>query len=292
MELFLQQIFNGLVMGSTYAIVSVGFALAFTVLRIINFAHPEVFMIGMFAGLVAGNYFPGGGLLVAMLMGAVVAGLIGVIAEKTIIRPLHGKDILMTLVATMGLAIILQNGMAVIFGPDPVSYPKFYDNNSISFFQFTLPTGQLINLATCILLLAFVSFYVRGTKIGRLTRAIAELPDVSAAFGVNVKRVCQITILIASIMAGIAAVSVGNLYGSASAFVGLYFGLKAFICMLVAGNRYFEGAAVVAVALGIIEALVTGYISSGLRDVVAFSILIIVLYIRPNGIFGSFGTKV
>ena len=103
-------------------------------------------------------------------------------------------------------------------------------------------------------------------------------------------RICQFTILLASAMAGVAAVSVGTLYGSASAFVGLLYGLKAFICMLVAGNRYFEGVMVVALAIGIIEALVTGYLSSSLRDAAAFFVLIGVLYFRPNGLFGSYAT--
>jgi branched-chain amino acid transport system permease protein len=131
---------------------------------------------------------------------------------------------------------------------------------------------------------------VRRTPWGRATRAIAERPDVAAAFGVNVARICQFTILLASMMGGVAAVSVGVLYGSAHAFVGLLYGLKAFICMLVAGNRYFEGVMVVAVAIGFVEALVTGYVSSSLRDAAAFFVLIGVLYFRPNGLFGSYAT--
>jgi len=143
---------------------------------------------------------------------------------------------------------------------------------------------------TYAVLLALASFYVRGTHIGRATRAIAERPDVAAAFGVDVGRVCRITFLLASTMAGLAAVAVGTLYGSASAFVGLLYGLKAFICMLVAGNRYFEAVIAVAFALGILEALVTGYVSSSLRDAVAFFVLIGVLYLRPDGLFGSYTT--
>jgi branched-chain amino acid transport system permease protein len=111
---------------------------------------------------------------------------------------------------------------------------------------------------------------------------------VAAAFGVNVPLVCQKTIVFASAVAGVAAVSVGTLYGSASAFIGLIYGLKAFTCMLVAGNRYVEGVVAVAFGLGIIEALVTGYISSSMKDAVAFVVLIAVLYVRPAGLFGSY----
>jgi branched-chain amino acid transport system permease protein len=288
MTLLLQQIMNGLVIGSTYAVVAIGFALAFTVLRVVNFAHPEVFMVGMFAGLVAGNQWPGMGLPIALVVGAVIAALLGLAIERLVINPLRGRDMLMTLVATIGVAIILQNGMALIYGPDPVRYPNLVPARVIELGGVVLSSRQLVNFVVCIVLIAAVSIYVRFTSLGRATRAIAEQPAVSAAFGINVTRVCTITIVIASVMAGIAAVSVGNLYGSASALVGLFYGLKAFIAMLVAGNRYFEGAAVVAMGLGVLEALVTGNVSSGLRDVVAFVALIGVLYLRPSGLFGSF----
>ena len=288
MDLFLQQVANGLIIGSTYAVVALGFALAFTVLRVINFAHPEVFMVGMFAGLVAGTLYPAGGFLFAIVSGAIAAGLVGFLIERTVIKPLRGRDVLSTLIGTLGVAIILQNGMAIIAGPDPVAYPTLLPRKMIDIGPVALTMRQLTKFGVCILLLGFVSFYVRATKLGRATRAIAERPDVAAAFGINVGLVCTVTIVIASMMGGVAAVSVGTLYGSAWAFVGLLYGLKAFTCMLVAGNRYFEGVMVVGLGIGIIEALVTGYISSSLKDAVAFFVLIGVLYFRPNGLFGSY----
>ena len=288
MDLFLQQVANGLIIGSTYAVVALGFALAFTVLRVINFAHPEVFMVGMFAGLVAGTLYPAGGFLFAIVSGAIAAGLVGFLIERAVIKPLRGRDVLSTLIGTLGVAIILQNGMAIIAGPDPVAYPTLLPRKMIDIGPVVVTMRQLTNFGVCILLLGFVSFYVRATKLGRATRAIAERPDVAAAFGINVGLVCTVTIVIASMMGGVAAVSVGTLYGSAWAFVGLLYGLKAFTCMLVAGNRYFEGVMVVGLGIGIIEALVTGYISSSLKDAVAFFVLIGVLYFRPNGLFGSY----
>ncbi len=288
MDLFLQQLANGLIIGSTYAVVALGFALAFTVLRVINFAHPEIFMVGMFAGLVAGTQFPAGGFIGAVLLGAVGAAIVGFVLERTVIQPLRGRDVLSTLIGTLGVAIMLQNGMAIIAGPDPVAYPTLLPRQSIELGPVILTVRQLANFGICVLLLAFVSFYVRKTKLGRATRAIAERPDVAAAFGINVGLVCSVTIVIASLMGGVAAVSVGTLYGSAWAFVGLLYGLKAFTCMLVAGNRYFEGVMVVGLGIGVIEALVTGYVSSSLKDAVAFFVLIGVLYFRPNGLFGSY----
>ena len=288
MDLFLQQLANGLVIGSTYAVVAIGFALAFTVLRVINFAHPDIFMVGMFAGLVAAFEWPTLGFLVVLVAGALGAGLVGFALERTVIAPLRGRDVLMTLIGTLGVAIMLQNGMAVIAGPDPIAYPALIPRRFVDIGPVTLTLRQVLNFAICLALLALVSLYVRRTPWGRATRAIAERPDVAAAFGVNVARICQFTILLASMMGGVAAVSVGVLYGSAHAFVGLLYGLKAFICMLVAGNRYFEGVMVVGLAIGFVEALVTGYVSSSLRDAAAFFVLIGVLYFRPNGLFGSY----
>lgn len=290
MDLFLQQFFNGLVIGSTYAVVAVGFTLAFSVLRVIQFSHPDIFMIGMFSGLVTAETMPGGGLALALIGAAVGATAVGMVVERTVIAPLRGRDVLTTLIATLGVSIILENGMAAIAGPDPVAFPRLLPGHFYEIGPVLLTLRQVFNLGLSLLLLALASLYVRATHMGRAARAIAERPDVAAAFGVNVARVSQVTIWLASAMAGVAAVAVGTLYGSASAFVGLVYGLKAFVCMLVAGNRYFEGAIVVALALGVIEAMVTGYVSSSLRDAVAFFVLIGVLYLRPDGLFGSYGT--
>ena len=194
----------------------------------------------------------------------------------------------MTLIGTLGVAIMLQNGMAKVMGPDPVAFPPIVPVTLLLSDDIILTSTQALNFGVSILLLIGVSLYVRKTRYGRATRAIAERPDVAAAFGVDVDRVSQVTVVIASAMAGVAGVSVAMLYGSAWAFNGLFYGLKAFICMLVAGNRYFEGVMLVALLLGVIEALVTGYISSNYRDLAAFVILIGVLYFRPNGLFGSY----
>ena len=287
MDLFLQQILNGLIIGSTYAVVAVGFSLVFTVLRVINFAHPDVFMLGMFASLATAHYVSADPVVV-MLAGALGAGAFGLVLERVVIRPLRHRDVLMTLIATLGVAIMLENGMALVEGPDPLPFPSLLRQINFTAGGVELGSRQLANFVVSLLVLGFGSWYVRATRYGRATRAIAERPDVAAAFGVNVDVISRITVVLSSMMAGLAAVSVAALYGSAWVFVGTLYGLKAFIVMLVAGNRYFEGVAVVALALGVVEALVTGYVSSSLSDAVAFFLLIGVLYFRPNGLFGSY----
>src|SRR5215467_11449171 len=176
MDLFLQQLANGLVIGSTYAVVAIGFALAFTVLRVINFAHPDIFMVGMFAGLVAAVEWPALGFLVVLVAGVLGAGFVGFALERTVIAPLRGRDVLMTLIGTLGVAIALQNGMALIYGPDPVPYPALLPRKFIDIGPVALTVRQMANFAICIILLVLVSLYVRRTSWGRATRAIAERP--------------------------------------------------------------------------------------------------------------------
>ena len=289
MDLFLQLLLGGLVVGSTYAVVAIGFTLAFTVLRVVNFAHPDVFMIGMFGGLVTANLT--GSLVCAVLGGALVSGVVGAVLERAVIRPLRHREVLMTLIATLGVSIVLQNSMALWVGPDPVPFRSLVARGSVNVGDIGLTYRQVFNFAVCAAILAATSAYVRLTMWGRATQAVAERPDVAAAFGISVNRISQITLILASAFGGVAAVSVGMLYGSASAYVGVVYGLKSFVCMLVSGNRVFEGVILVAILLGVTEALVTGYLSSGLRDAVAFAVMICVLVVRPQGLFGSYTTR-
>src|SRR6185503_15894491 len=201
MELLLQQLANGLVIGSTYAVVAIGFALAFTVLRVINFAHPDIFMVGMFAGLLPATQWPAIGFGIAILAGAIGACLVGFALERTVIAPLRGRDVLMTLIGTLGVAIVLQNGMALIAGPDPVAYPALLPRLFIDLGPVALTLRQIVNFGICLGLL-LLSLYVRRTSYGRTTRAIAERPNMTTTFGVNVNRICQFTILLTSSMAG------------------------------------------------------------------------------------------
>lgn len=286
MTLFLQQIVNGLVIGSTYAVVALGFGLIFTVLRVINFAHPEIFMLGMFSGLFAGVYSQS--LIVSLCAGVAGASLAGLALERLVLRPLRTKTTLMTLIGTLGAGIVIQNAVAIAVGTDPRPFPLLISESHFGIGDVSVTTAQAIALLMGLLVLSVVSVYVRKTRAGRATRAIAENPTVAAAFGIDVGQISRLTVVLASGLAGAASVSVGILYGNAWAYIGLLYGLKSFICMLVAGNRHIEGIAFVALMLGVVEALVTGYISSSWRDVVAAALLIVTLMYFPAGIFGSY----
>src|SRR5499427_6653354 len=299
MEQFVQQLVNGIMAGSTYAVVALGFGLVFSVMRVVNLAHPEIFMVGAYvAFLVITSLHVHGqdlGVMVALalfllvLLAAMLAtGATGLVLERLVIRPTRGTYILTPFIATAGVSIALQNGAQRLFGPDPVPVPSVIPRHSFTLGGVRVSSMQLATLVTAIAIMLALRYYVHNTRWGRATRAVAENPDVAAACGVNVNLVSQLTVSVASVMAGAAGVTLGLLYASAAPLMGLLFGLKSFVCMLVAGNRYIEAIMAVGLLLGVVEAMVTGYISSNLRDAVAFALLLVVLFFRPQGLFGSY----
>jgi branched-chain amino acid transport system permease protein len=299
MEQFFQQLINGLMIGSTYAVVALGFGLIFSVMRVVNLAHPEIFMVGAYVAFVVITrlHVPGQGLGVSVAVGVfllvlalamVVTGVVGLILERLVVRPTRGTYILTPFIATSGVSIVLQNGAQRIFGPDPVRVPSVIPAHTFVVSGVRVTSMQITTVLTAVLIMLALRYYVYRTRWGRATRAVAEKPDVAAACGVNVNLVSQLTVSIASVMAGAAGVTLGLLYSSAAPFMGLLFGLKSFVCMLVAGNRYIEAIMAVGLLLGVVEAMVTGYVSSNLRDAVAFALLLVVLFFRPQGLFGSY----
>lgn len=286
MTLLVQEVANGLVIGSMYAAIALGFALTFNVMRVVNLAHPDTVAVGMFAALLAYRLVPNP--FVAILSALLATALFGLILERTVLRSLRPHSHLTTLIATAGVSIALENILAAVFGADPVVFPALVPSGSISFAGVRLSTGQGIVVATSAVMLVITAYYVRGTKWGRAARAVADRPDVAAAFGINVNRIAQGTVVLGAVMAGVAGLSLANLYTSAWAFAGLNYSLKAFTVMLVAGNRHIESIIAVALGLGIVESLITGFVSSNLTDLVAFAVLLLVLVFRPSGLFGSY----
>lgn len=299
MEQLFQQLVNGLMIGSTYAVVALGFGLVFSVMRVVNLAHPEIFMVGAYVAFVVITalsvnvqglaVLAAVGLFLLVLLAAMAAtGVVGLALERLVVRPTRGTYILIPFIATAGVSIFLQNVAQRLFGPDPVPVRSIIPPHIFKISGVRVTSMQVTTFLTAAAIMIALRYYVRNTKWGRATRAVAEKPDVAAACGVNINLVSQLTVSIASVMAGAAGVTLGLLYTSAAPFMGLLFGLKSFVCMLVAGNRYIEAIMAVGLILGVVEAMVTGYVSSNLRDAVAFGLLLAVLFFRPNGLFGSY----
>ncbi len=295
MELLLQQIVNGISGGAAYAVVALGFGLVFSVMRVINLAHPDLFMIGAYcAYLMTSGRFGisiqnvGLLLLLTILLAVLVTGGLGLILERVVIRPLRGRSVLIPFIATAGVSIFLQNLVQRIFGPDAVGVSSIIPLHVYSVGGATFTSSQVVVAGAALLTLGMVSFYVRRTKWGRATRAVAERPSIAASCGVDVNRVSQLAMCLSAMTAGIAGVTIGMLFRSAAPTMGVTFGVKSFVCMLVAGNRHVEGIMAVGLALGITEALVAGYVSTNYRDALTYSLLIAILVFRPRGIFGSY----
>lgn len=286
MDEFLQQIVNGLTVGSSYAVVALGFGLIFSVMGVVNMAHPENVMIGAFAAFLTIQFVSTN--FVVVLFAAMLAALIaGLLIERLVIRPTRGKGILAPFIATAGISIALENVAQRIFGVDPKSItspiaglhhigPTVVDNN------------QILAVGLAIIMMGALAYYVRATRWGRATRAVAENHEVAAALGVDTNLVSRMTVGLSAVMGGAAGATIGLLLGQASPFMGQEFGLKSFVCMLVAGNRRPEGIMLVGLVLGIVETFVTAYVSDTLRDVVTFGLLVLTLYFRPRGLFGSY----
>ena len=231
MELFLQQVVNGVVIGSTYTVVALGFSLIFSVMGVVNMAHPEIFMLSMFVGLLISKHVASN--FVVVLTGAVlVSGVTGIVLERVVLRPLRSPNLLVPLIGTIGVAILMQYTTAGFFGPDPRPFPRLIAQRRVTLDGVGVTTLQLTNFVLSVLIMIGVSYYVRRTRWGRATRAVAERYEVAAAFGVDVNRVAQVTVALASMMAGVAGVSIALLYGSAWAFVGGLYALKLFVCKL------------------------------------------------------------
>jgi branched-chain amino acid transport system permease protein len=227
-------------------------------------------------------------LVVVGLVAALGTAAVGLTVERLVFRPLRGTNVLIPFIATAGVSIFLENSAQVIFGPDPVGISAILPTVVYTVGGVTFTNTQLLVAVVAIAILALVSYYVRGTRWGMATRAVAERSLIAASCGVDIDRVAQLTVAVSAATAAIGGVAVGLLLGSTTPTIGLTFGAKSFVCMLVAGNRHIEGIMVVGLALGITEALVAGYVSSSYRDAISYGLLIAVLVLRPRGLFGSY----
>ncbi|TXC65648.1 branched-chain amino acid ABC transporter permease [Piscinibacter aquaticus] len=301
METFIQQIINGLVLGSMYALVALGYTMVYGIINLINFAHGEVLMVGALTSwtivtVLAGSGLPGWALLLISLVAAIiVCSLLNFTIEKVAYRPLRNAPRLAPLITAMGMSLLLQTLAMIIWKPTIKSYPILLPTEPINVFGAVINTVQIIILVTTAVVLAGLMYLVNYTKLGRAMRATAENPRVAGLMGVRPDMVISATFIIGAALAAIAGVMWAANYGSASHTMGFLPGLKAFTAAVFGGIGNLAGAMVGGVALGIIEALGAGYIGaltggvlgSHYQDIFAFIVLILVLTLRPSGLLGE-----
>ena len=284
--MFLQQLVNGIMLGSTYSLVAIGYTLIFGVLNLLHFAHGEVFMLGAFFGLqiVLGLKVGVFGGMVGAMVGT---ALFGWLIERAAFRPIKKEYFLAPLIATIGITIILQELANKIFGSEPMGFPQTVEIRNFQLGPIGINTLQILILSISIFLMVVLHLFVSRTKLGRGMRATAENATTARLLGVRVNRIIVLTFMIASALAGAAGVLVGMMYNTISPYMGAQMAGKGFAIMLLGGLGNIQGAMAGGLILGVAEILSVGYLASSYRDAFAFGVMILILIFRPSGLFGS-----
>ena len=290
----LQQLLNGITWGSIYALIALGYTMVYGVLRLINFAHGEVYMMGAMAGYYAAHALGFAtapslfGLVVVLAVSMVACGLLGAAIERIAYRPLRSAGRLAPLITAIGVSLLLQNTGQLVFGADPKFFPSLLQSHEvIRAGGVAVSNIQLTVLVTALLLMAGLEYIVQRTRFGRAMRAVSYDAPAAALMGVPVDRVIAGTFVLGSMLAAAAGILVGLSNPKIEPLMGLMPGLKAFVAAVLGGIGSVPGAMVGGLLLGVIETLVTGYLSSTYRDAIAFVILIAILLFRPTGLFGA-----
>ncbi len=303
MDVLLQQIINGLVLGSMYAFVALGYTMVYGIINLINFAHGEVLMVGALTSwTVIGmmqEAMPGAPgwviLILATLIACVVAAVLNFAIEKIAYRPLRNSPKLAPLITAIGMSILLQTLAMIIWKPNYKAYPTLLPSAPVNIGGAVITPTQIMILAVTAISLALLMWLVNSTKLGRAMRATAENPRVAALMGVKPDMVISATFIIGAVLAAIAGVMYASNYGTAQHSMGFLPGLKAFTAAVFGGIGNLSGAVVGGILLGLIESIGSGYIGdltggvlgSHYSDIFAFVVLIIVLTLRPSGLMGE-----
>jgi len=291
---FLQQLINGLSLGAIYALIALGYSMVYGLLKFINFAHGDVLMIGAFAGFYATPFIrhllpdPWMTTLAVLLWAMLVCALLGVIIERLAYRPLRNQPKLAVLITSIGVSLLLSYGGQILFGVNQKAFPDLLPPIRISLGQGVTISGNhlLVMLVTLILLVGLRAIVLK-TRFGLALRALSQNRDAAALMGVNSNAVIALTFAVGSALAGAAGVLYAMNIHSIEPLMGTLPGIKAFVAAVLGGIGSLPGAAVGGLLLGLSECLLGGSFLSSYRDAIAFGILIVILLIRPSGLFGS-----
>ena len=286
--MLLQQIINGLTLGSAYAVIAIGYTLIFGVLNIINMAHGEIFMFGAFVGLMLVTVFKVN--IFVAILGAMVAGAIfGFILEAVALRPLRKKKVshLAPLISTIGVSIFLESVALLIWGPQTRSFPNEFTGSLIDLQLFKISVIQIISLWTAVVLMILLNMLIRRTKVGKAIRATAESVETASLLGINTTRIISYTVMLASALGAAAGVLVGLSFDAIEPMMGISMSFKGLAVLILGGLGNITGAMAGGFILGVAEVLSVAYGASSYRDAVAFGLIIVLLFWRPQGLFGS-----
>jgi len=298
--MILQQLINGLTLGSVYALIALGYTMVYGILELINFAHGEIYMVGAYWGLLSLSLFDvnnlsGISLVVVLififLSSMVFCAILGFIIEKVAYKPLRNSPRLAPLITAVGVSIVLQNLVMLIAGTDNKSFPFIFIRGDIKIGEVSIPYIQLFIIIISVILMVSLHIFIKNTKLGKAMRAVSEDKKTAGLMGINVDWIISLTFLIGSSLAAAAGVMVGIYYGMINFTMGYIAGLKAFTAAVLGGIGNIPGAMFGGVLLGVLESFGAGFISAEYKDVFAFCILIFVLIFKPSGLLGERVTK-
>jgi branched-chain amino acid transport system permease protein len=291
---FLQQLVNGITWGSVYALIALGYTMVYGILRLINFAHGDVYMLGAFFGFYAArltgaavdpNPLKATGILLLSMLGC---GLIGFVIERFAYKPVRKSSRLAALITAIGVSLLLENGGMLLFGADPKFFPQIIRATNIPLgMGVTISNQQVIILVVSFALMMGLRFIVLHTRAGKAMRAVSYSHTAASLMGISVDRIITFTFVLGSMLAAAAGVLVALQNPKIEPYMGIMPGLKAFVAAVLGGIGNIPGAVLGGLVMGIAEVMVVGYLSPTWRDAIAFVLLIVILLVRPAGIFGK-----
>ena len=294
MDQLVQQLVNGLAWGSIYALIALGYTMVYGVLRLINFAHGDIYMVGAMAAYYIAHWLGFAtapslqGFIVVMVLSMTVCALLGAAIERVAYRPLRQRARSSMLITAIGVSMLLEFGGQRVFGPDPKFFPQLIESESIFASGGVILTNiDVLVITMSLLLMIGLRWVVMRTRVGMALRAVSFNFETAALMGINVNTVITLTFMIGSALAAAAGTMVGLRNPKIEPLMGLMPGIKAFVAAVLGGIGNFPGAVAGGLLMGVTETLVAAYLSSTYRDAVAFVILIAVLLVRPVGLFGT-----
>ena len=283
--MFLQQLVNGLTLGSTYSLLALGFTLVLGLLNMLNIAHGDVFMFGAFLGLSFAML--GMPLYLALILAMAGAGIVTIIIERLCFRPLRKAHFLMPLLSTIAFGIVLQNVATQIWGSEPSRYPQTTEIAQFQLGPVLVSSIDIIILATSILLMVGIDQFVKRTSFGRAMRATSEKPQTASLLGVNINWVIVFTFFVSGALAGVAGVLTALVYSQITPFIGIRQGLIGMVAMVIGGVGNLRGAMIGGLMIGIIEIMNDAYFTAGYRDIILFGLFLAFIVFKPEGLFGT-----
>ena len=290
---FLQQLINGLSLGAIYALIALGYTMVYGVLRFINFAHSDVFMIGAYAGYYLAPKLGAGSLaggLAVLFAAMAVCAVLGMVIEKLAYRPLRNRSTLTVLITAIGVSLLIQNvaqNQKLGFGPNPKAFPRLFPETNLHFGPLVVSSNQLIVLGVTVVLLGALWWIVHRTRIGTAMRALSFNATAASLVGIDNDAVISFTFALGSALAGAGGILYAMNYPSIDPLMGTLPGLKAFVAAVLGGIGNLPGAALGGLLIGMVETFVSGTRASTFRDAIAFAILILILLFRPAGLLGK-----